>query len=127
MGPWGLPRPLGAGDRRHLKTPRPERVEAAGVRLDCDVVAHEYVFMRTTIDLPDELFRRTKASAALRGESMKEFVARALQDQLDREMPDPAGESGWRAVFGRADPAAVRDVDAIVSAELEQIDADSWR
>lgn len=35
--------------------------------------------MRTTIDLPDPLFRRAKSAAALKGSSLKEFIREALQ------------------------------------------------
>ena len=35
--------------------------------------------MRTTLDLPDELLRLAKARAALRGMTLKEFVAEALE------------------------------------------------
>jgi hypothetical protein len=38
--------------------------------------------MRTTVDLPDSLFRKTKAVAALRGSSMKDLIVQAL----DREV-----------------------------------------
>ena len=34
--------------------------------------------MRTTVDLPDELFRRAKAAAALRGRKFKELVEEGL-------------------------------------------------
>ena len=35
--------------------------------------------MRTTIDLPDDLFRKTKAVAALRGSTMKELIIHAVE------------------------------------------------
>lgn len=35
--------------------------------------------MRTTVDLPDELFRQAKAHAALEGQSLKDLVTRGLQ------------------------------------------------
>ena len=38
--------------------------------------------MRTTIELPDELLRRAKSSAALSGLSLKEFFVRAIERQL---------------------------------------------
>jgi hypothetical protein len=40
--------------------------------------------MRTTIELPDALFRRTKALAALRGSSMKDLIVRALEREVTR-------------------------------------------
>lgn len=38
--------------------------------------------MRTTIDLPDTLFRKAKATAALRGSTMKELVVRAVEREV---------------------------------------------
>jgi metal-responsive CopG/Arc/MetJ family transcriptional regulator len=38
--------------------------------------------MRTTVDLPDPLFRQVKSAAALRGSSLKEFVQEALQQAV---------------------------------------------
>lgn len=35
--------------------------------------------MRTTIDLPDELFRRAKSEAALRGRKFKDLVEEGLR------------------------------------------------
>ena len=42
--------------------------------------------MRTTIDLPDPLFRRLKAAAAVEGTSLKSLIARAVR----KELTDPA-------------------------------------
>jgi hypothetical protein len=47
--------------------------------------------MRTTIDLPDALFRKTKALAALRGSSMKELIIRAVERET-RGAPAAAPE-----------------------------------
>jgi hypothetical protein len=38
--------------------------------------------VRTTIDLPDALFRKTKAVAALRGSSMKDLIVRAVEREV---------------------------------------------
>ena len=38
--------------------------------------------MRTTVDLPDALFRRVKAEAALRGMRLREFIAQSLEQSL---------------------------------------------
>ncbi len=40
--------------------------------------------MRTTIDLPDELFRQTKARAALDGTTLKDLVTRFVEQGLRR-------------------------------------------
>jgi hypothetical protein len=38
--------------------------------------------MRTTVDLPDSLFRKTKAVAALRGSSMKDLIIHAIEREV---------------------------------------------
>ena len=43
--------------------------------------------MRTTIDLPDALFRKTKAAAALRGSSMKELIIHAVEREVTTIAP----------------------------------------
>jgi hypothetical protein len=50
--------------------------------------------MRTTIDLPDPLFREVKATAASRGLKLKDFIAAALRGALHGERaPQTAGSS----------------------------------
>ena len=39
--------------------------------------------MRTTIDIPDALFRKTKALAALQGSRMKDFIIRAVEHETE--------------------------------------------
>jgi plasmid stability protein len=43
--------------------------------------------MKTTLEMPDDLFRKAKAVAALRGQSLKDFVTELLRRELDA----PAG------------------------------------
>ena len=84
--------------------------------------------MKTTFDIPEELLRKTKSAAALRGQSMKEFVRVALEAQCgQRRRSSPQADHGWRAVFGRAPRAPVSRVDAVVAREFSHIDRESWR
>lgn len=39
--------------------------------------------MKTTIEIPDDLFRRAKAVAALQGLSMKEWLTNLLRREID--------------------------------------------
>lgn len=39
--------------------------------------------MRTTIDLPDPLFREVKSTAAARGQKLKDFIAESLRETLE--------------------------------------------
>jgi hypothetical protein len=41
--------------------------------------------MRTTVEIPDELFRRAKSEAALRGRKLKDLVEEGLRRVLEQE------------------------------------------
>jgi hypothetical protein len=55
--------------------------------------------MRTTVDLSDDLYRRAKAEAALRGRKLKELVEEALHKLLALPGPGAAEESGDQPSF----------------------------
>lgn len=40
------------------------------------------VRVKTTIEMPDDLFRKAKAVAALRGQSMKDLLTQLLEREL---------------------------------------------
>jgi hypothetical protein len=58
--------------------------------------------MKTTIEIPDALFRRAKSKAAERGQTLKEFMSEALQEKLahmkGRARSD---EPAWMQGFGK--------------------------
>jgi hypothetical protein len=83
--------------------------------------------VKTTIDIPDGLFKKAKATAAIRGESLKELIREALEMRLAAVPPPHTDRSGWRSVFGLAEPKSVEAINRIVSEELEQIDPSEWR
>lgn len=43
--------------------------------------------MRTTLDIPDELFRQLKAAAALRGAKLKDLMAQFIEKGLAEQEP----------------------------------------
>lgn len=49
--------------------------------------------MRTSLDLPDPLFRHLKARAALEGRSLRELVVSLLERGLTAPAPLPPSES----------------------------------
>jgi hypothetical protein len=58
--------------------------------------------MKTTIDIPDPLFRRAKSRAAERGQSLKQLVAEALQEKLAvGPSKGSSAEPAWMQGFGR--------------------------
>ena len=79
--------------------------------------------MKTTLELPEGLLRRTKAEAAQQGRSMKDVVVEALEEKLRKKTSSVAG---WRVAFGRAPAAAVRDVDRHLL-DLERVRDEDWR
>ena len=58
--------------------------------------------MKTTLEMPDALFRRVKSKAAKRGQTLKEFVSEALQEKLaSKSKPARSGEPTWMRGFGK--------------------------
>lgn len=54
--------------------------------------------MKTTIELPDAIFRRAKATASGRGMTLKRFFTEALEEKLRRYSNET--ETPWMAGFG---------------------------
>lgn len=82
--------------------------------------------MKTTIELPDAVFRQAKALAASRGLTLKQFFTDALEDKLRRcadEASSAGREAPWMAGFGGlADLAHEhRRVGAAIAEEFETL------
>lgn len=82
--------------------------------------------MKTTIELPDELYRKTKAFAALTGQTVKDVITEALRAKLRSER-DAREPRGWRGAFGKVPPRDAQRVQAIIDDELSRIDPEDWR
>jgi hypothetical protein len=58
--------------------------------------------MKTTIEIPDPLFRKAKSNAAERGQTLKELVTEALREKLAANRSrTSAGEPEWMRGFGK--------------------------
>ena len=57
--------------------------------------------MKTTIEIPDPLFRKAKSKAAERGQTLKELVTEALQEKLAATTGARPGEPEWMQGFGK--------------------------
>ena len=58
--------------------------------------------MKTTVEIPDLLFRKAKSKAAERGQTLKEFMTEALQEKLAGKSGNaPPGEPQWMTGFGK--------------------------
>jgi len=83
--------------------------------------------MKTTLELPERLYREIKARAALRGQTIKSFFLEAVRDKLLADRNSKTGQPGWRAVFGQANPNDVAEVQKFIDEEFEQIDPEDWK
>ena len=58
--------------------------------------------MKTTLEVPDALFRKAKSKAAERGQTLKDFVNEALQEKLaSRGTGARSGDPEWMSGFGK--------------------------
>ncbi len=81
--------------------------------------------MKTTIEIPDPLFRRAKATAAERGQSLKALVTEALREKLAagaRRVPPE--EPPWMQGFGklRRLRAETRRIRAAIDQTFEAVE-----
>ncbi len=57
--------------------------------------------MKTTLEIPDALFRRVKSKAAERSQTLREFVSEALQEKLaSKRSSARSDEPEWMQGFG---------------------------
>jgi hypothetical protein len=78
--------------------------------------------MRTTIELPDALFRRAKARAALDGISFKDLVTRYVDEGLNRgEQLSAAEARRRRSELPLARAATGEHLPALSNAEIHRI------
>lgn len=58
--------------------------------------------MKTTLEIPDPVFRQAKARAALRGISLRKFITEAVEDKVKAMTPsgEQNSEPPWMRGFG---------------------------
>jgi hypothetical protein len=82
---------------------------------------------KTTVELPEQMLRDAKATAASRGTSLKDYVQEALAEKLARRPSAPSKKrSGWPVEPMPMTPEERRLFDEAV-VEFEEIDPDDWR
>ena len=80
--------------------------------------------MRTTLDLPDDLFRQVKAKAALDGATLKDLLTRYVEGGL-RQSAQPASQSRQRSslpVIKARGKRPIPDLTPELQAKLEEED-----
>jgi len=76
--------------------------------------------MRTTIDLPDDLLRRAKAVAALRGLKLKDLIASFIERGLELSAPLAEMPGHRRPLPAFIQPTG-RPIPSLSSAQIEEI------
>ncbi|MFL6198698.1 MAG: hypothetical protein ACJ76J_05960 [Thermoanaerobaculia bacterium] len=77
--------------------------------------------MRTTIDLPEELFRQAKAKAALDGLKLKDLIASYVEQGLRGTPSQAAPSRRKRSELPVARAATGRALPAVRNAEIQRI------
>lgn len=77
--------------------------------------------MRTTIDLPDELFRQAKAKAALDGLKLKDLIARYVEEGLKGASSQAVPRRRERSELPVARAATGRVLPNLSNAEIQRI------
>jgi hypothetical protein len=86
----------------------------------------EYLWMKTTLEIPDALFRRAKSAAAEQGIPLRELVSAALADKLRART---SADKPWMKSFGklRGLRKETARINRIIEAEFGQIEPEDWR
>ena len=81
--------------------------------------------VKTTLEIPDPLFRKAKSRAAERGQTLKSFVVEALQARL--AMPsENAGAPPWMVGFGKLKRlrGETARIQALIDADLDVVEGE---
>ena len=84
--------------------------------------------MKTTIDVRDDVLRRAKARAALRGEPLSRFIEVSLERVLREEEPDSSSWTDWALSLPAVSREAIVELnEALHGPDFRPIDPEMWR
>ena len=83
--------------------------------------------MKTTLEIPDAIFRRAKSAAAERGVPLREFVTQAVKDRLAGH--GKLGEKPWVKHMGKLKHLhkETERINRLIEEGCEKIDPEMWR
>jgi hypothetical protein len=83
--------------------------------------------MKTTLEIPDPIFRRAKSTAAKRGIPLREFVTEAVKDKLAADAK--TSEKPWVKHMGKLKHLRKETarINRLIEEESEKIDEEMWR
>jgi len=80
--------------------------------------------VKTTLEIPDALFREAKSTAARRGQTLKQFVTEAVREKLADNPGAKTAPPPWMRFFGAGKDCAdsIREIDRAIEEEFEQVE-----
>jgi hypothetical protein len=83
--------------------------------------------VKTTLEIPDPVFRKAKAKAAERGIPLRQFVTEAVEEKL-RAGEANGGEKPWMKMVGGLRHLHKENlrIERIIEEEFEKIDPEDW-
>jgi len=83
--------------------------------------------MKTTLEIPDPLFRRAKSRAAERGIALREYVTEAVKDKLASDTK--SSEKPWVKFMGKLKHLRKETsrINRLIEEDSEKIDPEMWR
>ena len=82
--------------------------------------------MKTTLEIPDAIFRRAKAKAAESNIPLRKFVSDAVAEKL--EMKSPGREKTRMALAGKLQylHRETARISALIEREFERVEPEEW-
>ena len=82
--------------------------------------------MKTTLEIPNAVFRRAKSKAAERGIPLRQFVTEAVEDKLN--LSRRAGAKPWMKHLGKLKDlrGETRRINRFIEDAFEEVDAEVW-
>jgi len=86
----------------------------------------KYGQVKTTVEIPDALFRRAKSAAAERGIPLRALVSEALADKLGAQ---GGAVKPWMKTFGKLRHLhkETARINRIIGQEFGQIEPEDWK
>jgi len=82
--------------------------------------------MKTTLEIPDTIFRRAKSKAAEQGIPLRQFVTEAVEDKLKTALS--VGQKPWMKHMGKLKDLHKETVriNKVIEEAFEEVDPEIW-
>ena len=82
--------------------------------------------MKTTLEIPDAVFRKAKAKAAEQGIPLRQFVTEAVEEKLKTACRRASLGCRWREALRHLKKENAR-IDRIIEEEFGRIEPEDWK